>query len=96
MKSKHSLSFLADTLWAINIILTFEISLLKDIQLTSIIPHECLCRENTAIDELLAEIESAIVIRKTLNNNLERLSEEARVHYKKAENFQETKITSKH
>ena len=50
-----------------------------------------LCRENASIDELMAEIENAIATRKTLNANLERLSEEARIHHRKAKRFHETK-----
>ena len=50
-----------------------------------------LCRENANIDELMSEIENAIVARKALNANLERLSEEARIHHRKAKRFHETK-----
>ena len=48
-------------------------------------------RENTSVDDILKDLEGAICSRRALNNDLEKLSEEAKIHYKKAEAFQERK-----
>lgn len=50
-----------------------------------------LTRENSSIENILNDIKNAIDARKALNKNLEQLSASARVHYKKAEVFQNEK-----